>query len=69
MPIQKDGDTFLNTEETMKFLKTSRQTINRLVKEGRLAQYKQGFTQKVYYKQSELETLTDLYRVDKESDN
>ena len=64
MPMIKNNETYLNTEEARKFLRVSRQTINNLVREGRLQQYKQGITRTVYYKQTELEALTDIRPVE-----
>ena len=60
MPIVKDGQTYLSTQEACDFLGVSRQTINRLVSQGRLHQFKQGITRTVYYKQSELERIAQI---------
>ena len=63
--MSKDIDEFLTTEEAMKFLNTSRQTINRLAREGKLQQYKQGYTRTVYYKKADLINLKFIRPVDK----
>lgn len=68
MPIIRDNETYLTTQEACDFLGVSRQTINRLVREGRLRQHKQGITRTVYYRQSELERIAEIQPVD-EQDN
>lgn len=68
MPMIKNNETYLTTEEARAFLQVTRQTINRLVREGRLQQYKQGITRTVYYKQAELEALTDIHPVEHDNE-
>lgn len=60
MTIIKDGKKYLTTQEACTFLGVSRQTINRLVNEKKLHQYKQGVTRTVYYEQSELERIAEI---------
>jgi excisionase family DNA binding protein len=64
MPIIRDNETYLTTQEACNFLGVSRQTINRLVREGRLHQNKQGITRTVYYRQSELERIAEIHQVE-----
>lgn len=64
MPIIRDNETYLTTQEACNFLGVSRQTINRLVREGRLHQNKQGITRTVYYRQSELERIAEIQQVE-----
>lgn len=68
MTMIKNNETYLNTEEACEFLGVTRQTINRLVREGRLQQYKQGLYRTVYYKQTELQALTDIRPVDRDDE-
>lgn len=60
MTIIKDGKTYLTTQEACTFLGVSRQTVNRLVNEKKLHQFKQGVTRAVYYEQSELEAIASI---------
>jgi excisionase family DNA binding protein len=62
MPTQIGGETYLNTSEAMSYLRVSKPTIIELVKDGRLAQYKQGIRKIHYYKQSDLDNLLELRR-------
>jgi len=64
MPIIRDNETYLTTQEACNFLEVSRQTINRLVREGRLHQHKQGITRTVYYRQAELEKIRQIHQVE-----
>ena len=64
MPIQKDGETFYTTEEACDYLGVSRDTLNRMTKDGRLHKYQQGFARTVYYSQSELDALKSMRRID-----
>ncbi len=57
MPIEIDGERYLNSAETAKYLRLSRTTIDDLVNDGRLTRYKQGIRRLSYYKQSELDDL------------
>jgi excisionase family DNA binding protein len=57
MPIDVNGETFLNTKEAMKKLGVSRPTFDNLVKSGRLKRYRQGVRQLPYYKESDLDNL------------
>lgn len=66
MPIVKNNETYLTTEEACRFLGVTRQTINELVRDKRLQKYKQGIGRNVLYKQVELEALTDVYPIDTE---
>jgi excisionase family DNA binding protein len=69
MTLIKNDITYLTTEEACTTLGVSRQTINNLVKQKSLHQYKMGFTRTVYYRQSEVEALTDIHPVDREDTN
>jgi excisionase family DNA binding protein len=60
MPIVRDDETYLTTQEACDFLHVSRQTVNRLVRQGRLHQHKQGVTRTVYYLQSELAQVAEI---------
>lgn len=66
MPMIKNNVVYLSTDEACQFLGVTRQTVNRLVREKRLHQYKQGISRTIYYKQSELETLTDIRPIETE---
>ena len=57
MPIEVNGEVFLNTSEAMGRLGVSRPTFDQLVKEGRLPRYRQGIRKLPYYKQSDIEKL------------
>ena len=60
MPIEINGETYLNTSEAMGRLGVSRPTFDNLVKEGRLKRYRQGIRQVAYYKQSDLDKLLEM---------
>lgn len=60
MPIQIDGETYLNTSEAMGRLGVSRPTFDRLVKDGSLKRYRQGVRQVAYYKQSDVDKLLEM---------
>ena len=58
MAFTKGNETYLTTQEVCEKLRVSRQTVNRLVKIGKLKQYKQPASPRyVYYKQSEVEAI------------
>lgn len=65
MPIEIDGDVFLNTSEAMAYLGVSRTTLDALVNEGRVKRYKQGIRRLNYFKRSELARLLE-FREDSE---
>jgi excisionase family DNA binding protein len=65
MPIQIDGEVYLNTSEAMGRLGVSRPTFDNLVKTGRLKRYRQGIRQVAYYKQSDIDRLLEM----REDDN
>jgi excisionase family DNA binding protein len=64
MPIIRDNETYLTTQEACDFLGVSRQTLNRLVKRGKLHQNRMGVTRTVYYRQSELERIATIEQID-----
>jgi len=68
MPIQMDGETYYSTDEACSYLGVSRDTLNRMTKDGRLHKYRQGFARTVYYRQSELDALRALRQVDDENE-
>lgn len=57
MPIEMDGETYYSSEEACNYLGVSRDTLNRMTRDGRLRKYRQGFARTVYYRQSELDAL------------
>lgn len=69
MPIIRNGETYLTTQEACDFLHVSRQTINRLVRDNKLTKHKQEVTRFVYYRQSELEEIQKLYQINSDSQN
>jgi excisionase family DNA binding protein len=63
--MQEQQKDFLPTEEAMRYLNTSRTKLLRLVKEGRLKQYKMALSNVIYYKRSELDAVTTFEVVEK----
>ena len=57
MPIEIDGQSYLDTQEALRYLSVSLDTLARYVREGRLHRYKKGIQRKSYYMQSEVEQL------------
>jgi excisionase family DNA binding protein len=68
MPIEMDGVMYYSTEEACDYLGLSRDTLNRMTKDGRLHKYRQGFARTVYYRQSELDALRAIRPVDDEAE-
>ena len=70
MTIEIDGETYCTTEEASSYLGVSRDTLNRMTKDGRLQKYRQGFARTVYYRQTELEALRAMRPIegDREKD-
>ena len=66
MPIKIDGEIYYSTVEACSYLGVSRDTLNRMTKDGRLRKYRQGFSRTVYYRQSELDELKVIRQVDEE---
>jgi excisionase family DNA binding protein len=66
MPIQVKGVTYLNTSEAMGRLGVSRPTFDKLVKDGRLPQYRQGIRNLPYYRESDVNELLEMRRADNE---
>lgn len=60
MPINIDGETYLNTAEAMGRLGVSRPTFDRLVKNRQLKKYQQGVRRISYYKLSEIDKLLEM---------
>jgi excisionase family DNA binding protein len=69
MPIEMNGETYYSTEEACNYLGITRDTINRMTKDGRLNKYRQGFARTVYYRKSELDNLKTIRRVEPEENN
>lgn len=67
MPIDVNGETYLNTSEAMNFLGVSRTTLDAMVSDGRVRRYKQGVRRLNYFKQSELARLLE-FREDTEDE-
>lgn len=57
MPIEVNGERYLNTSEAMGKLGISRPTFDALVNSGKLKRYRQGIRQLPYYKDSDLDRL------------
>jgi predicted DNA-binding transcriptional regulator AlpA len=66
MPIEVNGETYLNTAEATGKLGVSRPTFDNLVKTGQLKKYQQGVRRISYYKQSELDRLLEMREADVE---
>lgn len=64
MTMIVNDEVYLSTDEAMKYLGTTRHTLNELAKAGRLQKYKQGFKKSIYYKQVELDQIKALHPVD-----
>jgi excisionase family DNA binding protein len=64
MTLEVDGETYYSTEEACDYLGISRDTINRMTKDGRLRKYRQGFARTVYYRKSELDALKAIRPVE-----
>lgn len=60
MPLEIKGVTYLDTTETTQKLGVSRVTLNAMVKDGRIAQYKQGVRRIPYYKLADVERLLEM---------
>lgn len=65
MPIQIDGEVFLNTVEAMQHLGVSRPTLDGLVADGKLKRFKQGIRKLYYFKQSDLDKILSMREDDK----
>jgi excisionase family DNA binding protein len=68
MPVHRGNETYFTTQEACDFLGVSRQTLNRLVKKGRLRQNRMGVTRTVYYRQSELEQIATIEPIDEDEE-
>jgi predicted DNA-binding transcriptional regulator AlpA len=68
MPIEMNGETYLNTSEAMGRLGVSRPTFDNLVKTGQLKRYRQGIRQTAYYKQSDIDRLLEMRESDDDKD-
>jgi excisionase family DNA binding protein len=68
MPIEINGEQFLNTSEAMSYLGVSRTTLDDLVKDGRLKRYKQGIRRVNYFKQLDLDRLLEMREDDGDSE-
>jgi excisionase family DNA binding protein len=68
MTIEIDGETYYTTEEACSYLGVSRDTLNRMAKDGRLHKYRQGFARTVYYRQTELEALRAMRPIEGDED-
>jgi excisionase family DNA binding protein len=68
MPIEMDGETYYSTGEACSYLGVSRDTLNRMTKDGRLHKYRRGFARTTYYRKTELEALRSLRQVDDDED-
>lgn len=68
MPIQMDGEVYYSTDEACDYLGVSRDTLNRMTKDGRLHKYRQGFARTIYYRQAELDALKIIRQVDDKED-
>ncbi len=64
MPIEMNDEIYYSTEEACNYLGITRDTLNRMTKDGRLSKYRQGFARTVYYRKSELDNLKILRRVE-----
>jgi excisionase family DNA binding protein len=67
-PKEIEGEIYLSTQEASDYLGVSRETLNQMTKDGRLAKYRQGFSRTVYYKRTELDDLKRIRRVDDDHD-
>ena len=67
MPTQFEGETYLTTSEACAHIGVSRETLNKFVHQKRLNRYKRkGITS--YYKQTELDTVLSMRKVDESSE-
>ena len=69
MTVQIDGETYYTTEEACDYLGVSRDTLNRMAKDGRLRKYRQGFARTVYYRQTELDSLKAMRPIEDEDND
>jgi excisionase family DNA binding protein len=69
MPIEMSGELYYPTDEACDYLGVSKDTLNRMTKDGRLNKYRQGFARTVYYRQAELDALKEIRKVDNEDDS
>jgi excisionase family DNA binding protein len=68
MPIQIGEETYYATDEACDYLGISRDTLNRMTKDGRLRKYRQGFARTVYYRQAELDALKAMRPIEDEEE-
>ncbi len=68
MPVKMDGETYYSTDEASSYLGVSRDTLNRMAKDGRLHKYRQGFFRTTYYREAELAALKTLHQVDQDNE-
>lgn len=60
MPIIEGGETYLSVKEACKDLGISRQALDGYVKRGRLNKYPRTLARRVFFKQSEIDTLKKI---------
>ena len=68
VPIEMDGEMYYSTDEACDYLGVSRDTLNRMTRDGRIHKYRQGFTRTVYYRRRELDALRVIRQVDEDKD-
>lgn len=68
MPIEMDGEIYYPTDEACSYLGISRDTLNRMTKDGRLHKYRQGFSRTIYYRERDLAVLKILRKVEYNTD-
>jgi predicted site-specific integrase-resolvase len=70
MPINIDGETYLNTAETCRAVGVSRETLNRYVQDGLIRRYKRGLSRTAYYKETDVQELArKRFEIREDTDN
>lgn len=58
--IEHEGDEYVTPSEAASMLGVSRQTIDRWGREGRITRYRRGIMRGVYYRRTEIESLSEM---------
>lgn len=68
MPLQIEGETYYNASEAIKYLGVSRDTFYQRLREKPIPRYEQGLLKRVYYRQSDLDQIQTMRRIDEDKE-
>ena len=66
MPLSIEGETYYTASEAIKYLGVSRDTFYQRLREEPIPRYEQGLLKRVYYRQSDLDQLKAIRRVNED---